>query len=97
MVAIFVCGLKDDARIWKKVGKVKDALERQLLAMIYDRLSWVAWGMSEDGSQGVNRPESVYSKLYRLYEDDDSNVMKFETPDSFKAEWERRVNNANLS
>lgn len=95
-MAIFACGLKEDARVWKKVADARN-LERELLVSIYDSLNWLVWSRTEDGAEGRNRPESLYNKLYRKEAQNDD-VRRFESPEDFKKAWENmrrsHVNNS---
>ena len=93
LVAVFVFGLPEQARVWKHFGARN--MDRELLVLIYDNLNWRVWSHTEDGVNGVNRPERLYTKLYG--EKVTRQEVEFEKPEDFKKEWARRVNNANNS
>jgi hypothetical protein len=95
MVAIFVCGLKSDARVWRKLSGGKD-FDRELMTAMYDCLKMLVWLNSSDGQEGVNRPKSLYETLFGNKKEEESDAMEFETPEDFRREWER-MNNGNNS
>lgn len=86
-IATFSVGLRDNSRIKLKMNNTKHPLDTLLLAAIADRLSLLVWTKTTDGAQGVNRPSSIMAKL--LGEVEEKNVISFETPDAFDAEWRR--------
>lgn len=97
MVAIFACGLKEDARVWNKLSGGRN-IDRELLVCIYDNLNWLVWSRTEDGAEGRNKPEPLYNKLYRKETQDKNEVQKFATAEDFKNAWEnirRRYGNNN--
>lgn len=86
-MAIFAYGLKEDARIWKKIAGTRN-VERELLVSIYDNLNWLVWSRTEDGANNRNKPESLYKKLYGKDESQADEVNSFATPEDFKKHWE---------
>lgn len=62
-VAIFVLGLRPNARIMLKASKSKLPLDSLLLAGILDRLSIILWQKTKDGQHNRNRPQSITDQL----------------------------------
>lgn len=62
-VASFACGLRQNSRIVMKMSGSKLTLEQSLLALIYDRVAWLAWSRTKDAQKNRNMPESIYQKL----------------------------------
>lgn len=92
-VATFSCGLGDNSRIKMKLADTKITTEEMLLSALVDNTKLLAWLNSQDGANGVNRPESLLAILTGQAEKND-NVMAFESGEDFKREWERRVGGA---
>lgn len=88
-VAIFACGLKEDARIWHKMGEIRN-IDRELLVLIYDRLNWLVWAQTEDGHNNINRPESLYLKIYGK-EEPKNDTVKFQDAEDFRRAWAERM------
>lgn len=86
-IATFSVGLRDNSRIKLKMHNMKHSLDTLLLATIADRLSILVWMKTKDGSQGINKPSSIMAKL--LGEAEEKDVVSFETPEAFEAEWRR--------
>lgn len=95
MVAIFSCGLRSDARIWKKIADARD-FDKEIKAAMYDCLKMLVWLSSSDGQEGINRPKSLYDSLFGNGQEKGSDAVEFDSPESFKEEWER-INNGNNS
>lgn len=95
MVAIFVCGLKSDARVWRKLSGGRD-FDRELMTAMYDCLKMLVWLSSSDGQEGINRPKSLYETLFGNKKEEKSDAVEFDTPEDFHREWER-MNNGNNS
>ena len=86
-IAAFSVGLRDNSRIKLKMNNTKHSLDTLLLAAIADRLSLLVWSKTKDSMQGINRPPSIMAKL--LGEEEEKNVVSFDTPDAFDAEWKK--------
>lgn len=84
MVAIFACGLRDNSRIKMIISDSKYPLETILSASIVDKLSLLLWTKTEDGYNGVNKPEMIVNKLL---EDDKSDTEGFVTGEDFDEMW----------
>lgn len=86
-IAAFSVGLRDNSRIKLKMNNTKHSLDTLLLAAIADRLSLLVWAKSKDGMQGVNKPQSIMARL--LGEVEEKDVLAFDSPDAFEAEWRK--------
>lgn len=81
-VAIFAVGLKGNSRIKMKMSGLKYPLDALLLASIVDRLSMLVWQKTKDAVDGINRPESMLSRL--LGTEDNRETEVFSTPEEFE-------------
>lgn len=86
-VAIFVLGLKDDSRLFKKINKQKLDINSFLLAGILDRLSLLVWAKSKDGQKGRNKPKMLIDILNKNHE----NFKTFRTCKEFEKEREKLI------
>ena len=84
-VAVFVCGLRDKARIWAKLG-IHD-VDRELMVMIYDELKWIAWTKTEDAHNGAEPPKRLFNKLFGKETEATQDMAKFKSPEEFKEAW----------
>lgn len=90
-VAVFVCGLRDNARVWQKLGK--NNIDRELLVLIYDKLNWIAWTNTEAAHNGEAPPPRLFDKLFNIEQQEpDDETVKFDSPEDFKTAWERIKN-----
>lgn len=90
VLATLSVGLRDNSRIKMRLSGEKIPRSELLLAAAVDRLSLLVWFMSEDGQNGTNRPTSILDIL--LGEPvDTGDAVKFDTPEDFEAEWQRRT------
>lgn len=85
--AVFVCGLREDARIWRVFG-YKD-IDREIQTMIYDKLNWIAWTKTEAAQDGQAPPERLFDKLFGEPKENPDAAMQFDSPEDFKRAWER--------
>lgn len=83
-VAIFSVGLRENSRIKMKMNGAKLPLENMLLAATVDHLALLTWLQSENGMQGIGRPQSILNKLLETEEQKENDVMSFETPEEFE-------------
>lgn len=88
LVAVFSYGLREDARIWKKLTEVRN-IDREIMVSILDNLNWLVWAQTEDGANNRNKPESLYKKLYGKESDKQSEVESYTSPEEYKKAWER--------
>lgn len=87
MVALFSCGLREESRIKKKLSGVNASREEMLLASIADSLSTLVWLKTKDGVKGINRPKSFVETLLEVKQEDNSEVVAFDTADDFCSQW----------
>ena len=89
--AVFACGLRGDARIIEKVagisGSAESRIDRMLLAVIADGVNTLAWQNTKNGQKGKNRPESLFSALFKEKNGKRDSVLAFDSPDAFQAAW----------
>lgn len=89
--AVFACGLRGDARIIQAVagisGSAESRIDRMLLAVIADGVNTLAWQNTKDGHKGKNRPESLFSALFKKEEKTRDSVRAFDSPEAFQAAW----------
>lgn len=85
LVATFAVGLRESSRTkMKKIG-AKVSIETLILAIIADRVGQLIWGMSEDGSKGINRPPQILEILFGIETSSkNSDVLTFDSPESFE-------------
>ncbi len=81
-VAIFCVGLRENSRIRMKMAGEKVNAELSMLAAIIDRLSYLIWGLSEDGAKGIHQPVSIFDMLHGR--EVEKNVSSFDSPEEFE-------------
>lgn len=91
LTATLACGLREDARILRKIYNTKD-FDRQLRVGIYDCLNWLKWSKTKAAEEGGEPPESLYNKLYTKKEKE---IKGFEDTQDFDKAWKEMVNNGN--
>ena len=88
LVAVFSYGLREDARIWKKLTEVRN-VDREIMVSILDNLNWLVWAQTEDGAHNRNRPESLYKKMFGKDSEGASDIESYSSPEEYKQAWER--------
>lgn len=88
LVAVFSYGLRENARIWKKLTGVRN-VDREIQVLILDNLNWLVWAQTEDGSKNVNKPESIYNKLFGDGKSKKSDIVAYNSPEEYRQAWER--------
>lgn len=88
MVATFSCGLGENSRIKMKLANAKITTQEMLLSAITDNTKMLAWLNSQDGANGVNRPESLLAILTGRVREND--IIAFGSGEAFKKEWRKR-------
>lgn len=88
-VAIFSCGLRDNSRIKMKLSDMRCSLDSMLLAVIADRLSFLAWTKTVDSQKGMNRPVSILDLL--TGEEKEKDVVGFDDGNEFMEAWKKIV------
>jgi len=92
LLATLVVGLREDSRIMRKISGVKISRGDILLAAVLDRLTMIAWMLSEDGANGATRPRSVLDVLLGVPKQTPaSDVEVYDTPEDYEDEWFRRT------
>lgn len=92
LLATLVVGLREDSRIMRKVSGNKIPRADVLLAAAVDRLSTIAWMLSDNGANGTDRPKSIVEALLGAPDQaSSSDVEAFYTPEDYEAEWARRT------
>lgn len=61
--AVLAYGLKDDSRIKMVLSGKRVSTDTFLLGVIADRINWLSWTKTKDGSRGRNRPQSILDQL----------------------------------
>ena len=83
-VALFSYGLRDNSRIKLKMNEMNYSFETILLAGITDKLSYLLWSRSDDATKGINKPDSILSKLLGVESDTQKDYMTFNTGEDFE-------------
>ena len=63
---------------------VNYSFDTLLLASILDDLNMMTWAMSENAQKGINKPQSIVSRLLGKTEESDSDEMGFDTAEEFE-------------
>ena len=58
-----------------------------ILAAALDRLSFLAWAITEDGANGRNRPPSMLNVILGKNRTQSGNIETFDTPEDFEKAW----------
>lgn len=88
LVAVFSYGLRENARIWKKLAGGRN-IDREIQVLILDNLNWLVWAQTEDGSKNANKPESIYNKLFGDGKSKKSDIVAYNSPEEYRQAWER--------
>ena len=92
LLATLVVGLREDSRIIRKISGIKITRGEILLASVVDRLSLIAWMLSDNGAIGASRPDSVLDALLDIpKQTPGSDVEAYDTPADYEEEWFRRT------
>ena len=86
LAATLAVGLRDDSRAKRKLSNTPVTDEIILLAHIADCVRWLRWMNTKDAQDGGDPPELLIN--YYLGIEPEKN-RGFETPEDFKAEWQR--------
>lgn len=74
-------GLRPDSRIRMKMEGIEPLPKQLILAKAADNLSVIRWYLSEDGQNGVNRPELMTSQMIKKQQEE--NTGGYDTPEEF--------------
>ena len=91
LLAMLAVGLREDSRIKMRIEGQRVPRSELLLAAVLDKLSMIAWFLSEDGQNNVNRPTSMVEVLLGEPSSQDSAIESFDTAEQFEQEWKRRT------
>lgn len=91
--ALFSAGLREGSRIRLKMARQNYPLETMLLAMAVDRLTYLLWAKTKDGSKGRNRPSSIADALNGKNAKN-GEIMAFSSSDDFEKARERILKEA---
>ena len=91
--ALFSAGLREGSRIRLKMAGQNYPLETMLLAMAVDRLTYLLWAKTKDGSKGRNRPSSIADALNGKNAKN-GEIMAFSSSDDFEKARERILKEA---
>lgn len=84
--AVLASGLRDDARIVKRINDQKADVNTILLAQIIDCLRHVSWMLTKDGSKGRNHPEEIAPNYIHGKKKPEN--KGFDTPEDFLKAWQ---------
>ena len=76
-----------------KMAGMQAGFDRQLLAIMADRLGLLWWAMTKDAQKNRNRPPSILTML-NGGEDSEKNTQAFASADAFEAARERIMKEA---
>lgn len=85
--AALAAGLNEDSRIRRKISGQKIESWVMLLAAAVDRLSLLVWTKTKDGQKGVNRPESILTRMMAEPAEEKKEYQTFRTAEEFEAAW----------
>lgn len=91
MIGTLAVGLSDKSRIKRAMSKMPVDMDTLLLAVIADKLSFIAWTKTRDAEKGKNKPPSIASKLLGEKEIK-TDVMAFDSPEEFERARQRILN-----
>lgn len=85
LAATLSSGLGEKSRIKKKISKNDSDASTLLLASVADGVRLIAWMLSEDGKNGVNRPKSIYGAITGMNEEkNNDDAIVFQSPEDFE-------------
>ncbi len=93
-VAVFACGLRNNARIKLLMTDQKVTIDELLLAKISDALNILVWFKTEDGQSNKNRPVSLVEQFMGRIEQE-KETIGFESGTAFDELRNRLVGGGN--
>lgn len=69
LIAIFACGLRENSRIFKKIGKYEYDPQVILLSSAVDCLRLLLWQNSKDGQKNRNKPKPLLQPIRQRTEE----------------------------
>lgn len=83
-------GLPRDSRIRMRMRKDEYTFQEQILINILDSVNLIMWILAQKGNKKkIKKPISIWKRLSNKKKNDTDDVMKFRTPEDFKAARER--------
>lgn len=83
-VAVFAIGLREYSRIKMRLSDQRVPVDTLLIAGIVDRLSILIWLQTIDGQKGINRPKMILDSLTPNKENNDGDVIVFNSGEDFE-------------
>ena len=81
--AALLIGLRDDSRVKQHLSGNRVTLTEALMAIIADRLSFIAWTKTKDAQQGHKyNGKSIYETLTKPKQDKDE-IISFDTVEEY--------------
>lgn len=93
--AVFAYGLRASSRIKMKLRGEEHSQEEMIQVLIFDKLNQLTWLMSADGHQGINHPEMLFDKLYSKNNNEDNEVVGYDSPEEFEKARKEMIDNGN--
>lgn len=89
LLASLAAGLRENSRIKMILSGRRGTMHEVLLAAVVDKLATLIWFQTEDGHNGVNRPESVLSYFLGTEEPQQTGetVEGFASESAFEEMW----------
>ena len=87
LISTLAAGLDDNSRSKIALSGIGIPLDRYILAYCADKLSAIAWLLSDDGAKGINRPKSLIGILRGESSEDsaaESEVQAFDSVEDFE-------------
>lgn len=84
MVATFSVGLRENSRIKMALADIKYSFETILLASILDGVNMSNWTKTDDARNGVNRPQSMVSKLLGREDESGNDKITFDSAEAYE-------------
>jgi len=85
LAATLAAGLAPDSRIMRKMSGAPLPVSVMLQASCADSLAFLAWANSQNGVEGVNRPQSLLAALTGNNTASTSDIMTFASGADFEA------------
>jgi hypothetical protein len=84
-VAVFSYGLRESSRLKMKLEGTRCSTEQLILSMIYDRVNWLRWAMSEAANDPDTCPEMLTPKLLGVeVKKESGGILAFEDYSEFE-------------
>jgi len=91
LLATLAAGLREESRSKMNLAGSKIRRSEILLAAAVDRLSTIAWLLSNVCPAEGERPKSVLRAILGMNVENSNDAISFESPEEYEAEWLRRT------